>query len=138
MSHEAAAEMERLNIRRQPSGTTRGGAQGQHTTTGVVEKHTDLAKLCMMKLRAEAERQGLEVNLADLAAEASFAQNATLNVGGYSPHMMVIGTLPMPYYDFDSPGILARGLETLLFSNERCDCAKWPSRQPRKPSWRTA
>ena len=107
MSHEAAAEMERLNISRSPAGTTRGGAQGQHTTTGVVEKHTDLAKLCMMKLRAEAERQGLDIDLADIAAEASFAQNATLNIGGYSPHMMVIGTLPMPYYDFDSPGIQA-------------------------------
>ena len=107
MSHEAAAEMERLNITRSPAGTTRGGAQGQHTTTGVVEKHTDLAKLCMMKLRAEAERQGLDNDLADIAAEASFAQNATLNIGGYSPHMMVMGTLPLPYYDFDAPGIQA-------------------------------
>eukprot|EP00439_Symbiodinium_sp_Y106_P004476 s9466_g1.t1 len=61
----------------------------------------------MMKLRAEAERQGMEINLADLAAEASFAQNATLNIGGYSPHMMVIGTLPMPFYDFEAPGIQA-------------------------------
>ena len=57
MSHEAAAEFERLNIDRSPAGTTRGGAQGQHTTTGIVEKHTDLAKITMMKLRAEAERQ---------------------------------------------------------------------------------
>ena len=107
MSHEAAAELERLSIQREPAGTTRGGAQGQHTTTGVVEKHTDLGKICMMKLRAEAERQGLDINLADLAAEASFAQNATINIGGYSPHMMVIGTLPMPFYDFEAPGIQA-------------------------------
>ena len=107
MSHEAAAEFERLTIQREPAGTTRGGAQGQHTTTGVVEKHTDLGKICMMKLRAESERQGLEVTLSDLAAEASFAQNATLNIGGYSPHMMVIGTLPMPFYDLEAPGIQA-------------------------------
>ncbi|CAE7229802.1 RE1, partial [Symbiodinium sp. CCMP2456] len=107
MSHEAAAELERLSIHREPAGTTRGGAHGQHTTTGVVEKHTDLGKICMLKLRAEAERQGLDISLADLAAEASFAQNATLNIGGYSPHMMVIGTLPMPFYDFEAPGIQA-------------------------------
>ncbi|OLQ14518.1 hypothetical protein AK812_SmicGene1358 [Symbiodinium microadriaticum] len=107
MSHEAAAEFERLNIARSPAGTTRGGAQGQHTTTGVVEKHTDLAKITMMKLRAEAECQGMDIDYGDLAAEASFAQNATLNVGGYTPHMMVTGSLPMPFYDIDAPGIQA-------------------------------
>ena len=107
MSHEAAVELERLNVCRQPAGTTRGRAQGQHTTTGVVEKHIELVKLCMMKLRAEAERQGLEVDYSDLGAEASFAQNATINTGGYTPHMAVIGTLPMPYYDIDAPGIQA-------------------------------
>ena len=107
MSHEAAAEFERLTIHRQPAGTTRGGAQGQRTTTGVVEKHTDLAKITMMKLRAEAERQGMDIDMQDIAAEASFAQNATLNIGGYTPHMMVTGALPMPYFDIDAPGIQA-------------------------------
>ena len=107
MSHEAAAEFERLNIDRSPAGTTRGGAQGQDTTTGIVEKHTDLAKITMMKLRAEAERQGMDIDYGDIAAEASFAQNATLNIGGYTPHMMVTGTLPMPYFDIDAPGIQA-------------------------------
>ena len=60
MSHEAAAELERLNIIREPAGTTRGRAQGEHTTTGLVEKHTDLSKICMLKVRAEVERQGLD------------------------------------------------------------------------------
>ena len=101
MSHEAAVEFERLNISREPAGTSRGKSQGQHTTTGIVEKHTDLAKICMLKIKAEAERQGL------VAAEASFAQNASINLGGYTPHMMVMGTLPMPYYDMDAPGIQA-------------------------------
>ena len=107
MSHEAAVEFERLNISRQPAGATRGKAQGQHTTTGLVEKHVELVKLSMLKLRADAERQGLEWSYADLAAEASFAQNATLNIGGYTPHMMVVGTLPMPYLDIVAPGIQA-------------------------------
>ena len=107
MSHEAAAEFERMNIERAPAGTTRGRAQGEHTTTGVVEKHTDLSKICMLKLKAECQRQGLDADPGDIAAEASFAQNATINIGGYSPHMMGMGTLPMPYYDMDAPGIQA-------------------------------
>ncbi|CAE7280604.1 RE2, partial [Symbiodinium microadriaticum] len=107
MSHEAAVEFERLNIRREPAGTSRGKSQGQHTTTGIVEKHTDLVKICMLKIKAEAERQGIDVSVEDIAAEASFAQNASINLGGYTPHMMVMGTLPMPYYDMDAPGIQA-------------------------------
>ena len=92
MSHEAAAEFERLNIERAPAGATRGRAQGEHTTAGVVEKHIDLSKICMLKLKAECERQGLDADPGDIAAEASFAQNASINIGGYSPHMMVMGT----------------------------------------------
>ncbi|CAE7765903.1 RE2 [Symbiodinium sp. KB8] len=107
MSHEAAVEFERLNIQREPAGTTRGKAQGQHTTTGIVEKHIDLVKLCMLKIKSETERQGLDISNDDIAAEASFAQNASINLGGYTPHMMVMGTLPMPYFDMDAPGIQA-------------------------------
>ena len=92
MSHEAAAEFERLNIERAPAGATRGRAQGEHTTAGVVEKYIDLSKICMLKLKAECERQGLDADPGDIAAEASFAQNASVNIGGYSPHMMVMGT----------------------------------------------
>ena len=80
MSHEAAAELERLNISREPAGATRGKAQGQHTTAGLVAKHTDLVKLHMLKIRAEVERAGLEVNIGDIAAEAGFAQNASVNL----------------------------------------------------------
>ena len=105
MSHEAAAELERLNISREPAGTTRGKAQGQHTTTGLVEKHTDLVKIHMLKIRAEAERAGIEVSESDIAAEAGFAQNATVNLGGYTPHMLVTGSLPFPFYDIDSAGL---------------------------------
>ena len=107
MSHEAAAEFGRLNIERSPAGATRGRAQREHTTTGVVEKHIDLSKICVLKLKAECDRQGPDADPADIAAEASFAQNASINIGGYSPHMMVMGTLPMPYYDIDAPGIQA-------------------------------
>ena len=105
MSHEAAAELERLNIQREPAGTTRGKAQGQHTTTGLVEKRTDLVKIQMLKIKAEADRAGIEVSSAVVAAEAGFSQNASLNIGGVTPHMMVTGSMPFPFYDIDAAGI---------------------------------
>ncbi|CAJ1351761.1 unnamed protein product, partial [Effrenium voratum] len=105
MSHEAGAEMERLNIRRNPSGTTKGTASSQKTATGLVEKHVDLTKLVMLKTKAELERQVAEVDYGDIAMEAAMAQNLTLNLGGYTPHMCVTGALPFPFYDVDSVGL---------------------------------
>ena len=56
MTVAAGVELQRLNIGRQPAGTT-GGVQGfKHTTTGLVEKHIDLVKLTMAKAQAEAGR----------------------------------------------------------------------------------
>ena len=43
----------------------------------------------------------------DVAAEASMAQNLTLNVGGYTPHMAVTGTMSYPFSDFNAPGIIS-------------------------------
>ena len=107
MSPAAAAECERLNITRQPAGTTSGRIGSQKTTTGLVEKHIDLTKLTMLKMRAELERQGMEFDMEDVAAEASMAQNLTINVGGYTPHMAVTGTMPYPFFDVDAPGIIS-------------------------------
>ena len=107
MSAEAAVEFERFSVIRRPAGITRGHLGSQKTATGLVEKHVDLTKLTMRKMRSECERQGMEVNLDDLAAEAAMAQNLTINVGGYTPHMAVTGTLPDPFFDIDSAGIMA-------------------------------
>ena len=76
-------------------------AQGkQHSTTGLVEKHIDLTKLTMSKLKAEAERWGIEIEKEELAAEAGMAQNLTISYdGGYSPTTMVFGVLPRGYLD---------------------------------------
>ena len=58
MSHESGAEFERLNINRCPRGTTAGPGAEQHTGAGIVERHVQLVKLTMYKLRAELKRQG--------------------------------------------------------------------------------
>ena len=79
MTVAAGVELQRLNVARQPAGTT-GGVQGlKHTATGLVEKHIDLVKLTMAKAQAEAGPWGIEISGDELAAEASMAQNITLS-----------------------------------------------------------
>ena len=106
MTMAAGVELQRLNIGRQPAGTT-GGAQGQkHTTTGLVEKHIDLVKLTMAKAQAEAGRWGIEISGEELAAEASMAQNITLSIGGYTPVTMVYGVLPRGFLDPEADPVI--------------------------------
>ena len=81
MSHDMAAEFERLNIERKPKGTTAGAAGAQHTSTGLVERHTGLMKLTMLKLKAELDRQGIVAETSEIAMESAMAHNCTLNYG---------------------------------------------------------
>jgi hypothetical protein len=39
----------------------------------------------MLKIQAESNRYGIELQPEDLAAEAAMAQNLTLSDGGYTP-----------------------------------------------------
>ena len=105
MSHEAGAEFERLSIERKPRGTTAGPAAQQHTGTGIVERHVQLVKLTMYKLRAELQRQGLQPADAEIAQESAMAQNLTLSYGGVTPAMAVYGTMPREFYNPDSEHI---------------------------------
>ena len=107
MSHETAAEFERLNIERKPRGTTAGAAAAQHTGTGLVERHIGLLRLTMLKLRAELNRQGISYETSEIAMEAAMAHNSTLNYGGVTPAMAVFGILPRGFYDDESAGILS-------------------------------
>ena len=121
MSHESGAEFERLNISRCPRGTTAGHGAEQHTGTGIVERHVQLIKLTMYKLRAELQRQGLQPTEAELGQEAAMAQNLTLSYGGVTPSMAVYGTLPREFYNPDSEHIMNTdgALETDLTVFER-------------------
>lgn len=107
MSHETAAEFERLSIERKPKGTTAGPAAAQHTGTGLVERHTGLLKLTMLKLKAELDRQAIICETAEIAMESAMAHNSTLNYGGVTPAMAVFGILPRGFYDDEAPGLLA-------------------------------
>ena len=106
MGHEAGGEFERLNIERCPRGTTAGHGSEQHTGTGIVERHVQLIKMTMYKLRAELQRQGLDPTKEELAQESAMAHNITLNYKGVTPSMAVFGTLPRGFYEVESDAIL--------------------------------
>ena len=121
MSHDTAAEFERLNIERKPKGTTAGAAAKQHTGTGLVERHVGLLKLTMMKLKAELDRQGIVYEISEIAMESAMAHNSTLNYGGVTPAMAVFGILPRGFYDDEAAGLLASAgaLQTDLTTFEK-------------------
>ncbi len=121
MSHEAGSEFERLNMERCPRGTTSGHGAEQHTGTGIVERHVQLMKLTMYKLRAELQRQGLDPEPRELSQESAMAHNITLSYGGVTPTMAVFGTLPRGFYDTESRGLLnaAGAMQTDLTVFER-------------------
>ena len=105
MGHDTGAECERLGITRCPRGTTQGHGADQHTGTGIVERHVQLLKLTMWKVRAELERQGLRPEPQEICQESAMAHNQTLNYGGVTPCMSVFGVLPRGFYNPESPGL---------------------------------
>ena len=86
MSDLAGRELERFSIVRRPKGSERG----KHTGTGGPERHVQLTKLSMLKIRAECDRQGLQVPEEDMAYEAAMAQNLVLEYGRVTPAMAVM------------------------------------------------
>ena len=101
MSQEAAPEFDRLGIERVPMGTTSGAQGHKHTGAGMVERHIGLLKLTMGKCATEASRFSIVPEHDELASEAAMSHNLTLNIGGYSPAMMVFGILPRGYLDHE-------------------------------------
>ena len=103
MSYDTGIELDRLSIQRRPKGTTSGPEGHKHTgaglVAGLVEKHVDLSKHTMSKIRAECQQQGLDLESADLAAEAGMAQNLTLSYGGVTPIMAVMGMMPRAFFE---------------------------------------
>ena len=102
MGHETG-----LSIMRCPRGTTQGHGADQHTGTGLVERHVELMKLTIQKLRAELQRQGLHPEPEELGQESAMAHNQTINYGGATPCMSVLGVLPRGFYDPESAGVMS-------------------------------
>ena len=73
------------------------------------------------ELASELNRQGLTVEVDELAREAAMAQNLSLNFGGVTPAMSVLGVLPRPFFDVASENVMvdAGALQTDLSQFER-------------------
>ena len=108
MSQEAAPEFDRLGVECVPMGATSGAAGTKRTGTGMVERHVGLLKMTMAKCATEAARFSITPEPEELAAEAFMAHNLTLNIGGYSPSMMVFGVLPCGYLDVEEVPVRLR------------------------------
>lgn len=119
MGREAGSEFERLNMQRDPKGTTAGPGAEQHTGTGLVERHVQLMKMTMYKLRAELQRQGMNPQPEELGRESAMAQNITHSYKDITPAVAVFGTLPRGFYDTESEGILSYAGQTDISVFER-------------------
>ena len=119
--HEASADLERFGITRCLRGTTSGAAGKQHTGTGLVERRIALTELATRKLASELNRQGLVAEVDELAREAAMSQNLSLNFGGVTPAMAVLGVLPRPFFDVATDNVMADAgaLQTGLSQFER-------------------
>ena len=65
------------------------GKGGKHTTTGLAEKHIDLLKLSMLKMRADCIEQGVDATPSEICAECMMASNTILTWRrhtSFSPH----------------------------------------------------
>lgn len=119
MTQDAGAEMDRLHITRKPKGTTTGREGKKHTGTGLVEKHIDLTKNSMLKIKEEAARYNIIVEKEELLSESLMAQNSTLNFGGYTPAMCVFGVLPRGFMNVDAVNIAEEGADPTTSTFER-------------------
>ena len=119
MTQDAGAEMDRLHITRKPKGTTTGREGKKHTGTGLVEKHIDLTKNSMLKIKEEAARYNIIVEKEELLSESLMAQNSTLNFGGYTPAMCVFGVLPRGFMNVDAVNIAVEGADPTTSTFER-------------------
>ena len=68
------------------------GRGGKHTSTGLAEKHMDLVKLSMLKLKADVDEGSSPATHDEIAAEVMLAQNCLLSYGGVTPTTAVLGS----------------------------------------------
>ena len=84
------------------SDPSKGVKQAWHTHTGIVERHIALIKSTMLKLESDCRAQGIDVEPAHLAMEASAAHNSLLTFSGVTPNTGVLGISPRELYEVDN------------------------------------
>ena len=105
-SEDFALVCERFSIYRRLAGSTAKKLE-EHTRTGAVERAIALTKLTMFKVRADAIREGWQVDDEDIAYEATMAGNTSLEYGGITPAQCVLGQNPRGMYEMDCEAVVA-------------------------------
>ena len=103
-SEEFARVCDRYSIHRQLAGSD---DSGQHTQTGLPEKHIQLVKLSAMKCQHQCEAQGLDIDTEDIVVECAMSQNFQLEYGGFTPAQGVIGHNPRGLYETGTNSLMA-------------------------------
>ena len=105
-SEEFAAVCDRYSIHRQLAGSD---AKGEHTTTGLPEKHIDLIKIASLKTQHQCAREGLLVliDAEDIVVEVCMNQNHVLEYGGFTPSQALLGHNPRGLYETETSSVLA-------------------------------
>ena len=103
-SEEFAQVCDRFSIHRQLAGSD---DTGQHTQTGLPEKHIQLVKLSSLKCQHQCEAQGLNIDKEDIVVECAMSQNFQLEYGGFTPAQGVIGHNPRGLYETGTNSITA-------------------------------
>ena len=96
-SEEASIALERWHVVLKPKPV------GSHAY--VNERHNALLRGQFAMIKTQATVEGLEVDNAEILAEALYAKNAMLQVHGCSPYQALLGRVPELLKEFESPGI---------------------------------
>ena len=95
-SDDFALACDRYSIHRQFAGSD---DKGQHTSTGLVERHVQLVKISSLKCEHQCRAQGLDVDKEDIVVECCMAQNHQLEYNGYTPAQGLLGHNPRGIYE---------------------------------------
>ena len=93
-SDEARIYFDRLGTQRRPK------AVGSKAV--VVERHHEIIRNSIRRIRSQCKEEGLNIEPEYIVAEAFFAHNSMLNIGGFTPYIGLYGRHPMNLVDIDS------------------------------------
>ena len=97
LSEDSSIFCERWSVSFRPK------AVGQHAQ--LVERHHEILRQAFHRIRSQAQQENLQLEDADIIAEAFFAKNAMLIVHGQSPYQAVLGRVPAVLREFETPGV---------------------------------
>ena len=80
---------------------------GQHTSTGLAERHIQLVKLSSLRCEHQCRMQGLDIDKEDIVMECTMAQNFQLEYGGFTPAQAVMGHNPRGLYETGTSSVVA-------------------------------